>query len=138
MHAAFEGDPIRMIVEMDEGRGNRLSLQRSFEKQGCHMMKIARAHEAELRILAERRGALGDITGELGKSILPTPEPDRLAGSLVEILMRARKLAGAHEIGLQLQRIIEMKKKELHRLISGLRASEAGRVGQAPDRSPHA
>ena len=67
-------------------------------------------------------GIPDNIAAEFGKRLLLAPEPDHFAGSFVDVLARAGKLAGAHEVWLQLQRIIEMKKKELHRLISGLRA----------------
>jgi hypothetical protein len=56
----------------------------------------------------------GNVTAELEEVLLFAPQSDFSAGTHVEMLVRACKHTGTHEVGLQLQRVIEMKKKELH------------------------
>ena len=135
MHAAVEFDPIRMIVEMDQRRRTGLAFKRVIKQEGGDVVEIARPHETQLRGLARRRPVLDDLAAEVVKGALFAPQSNLLPGILAEILVRACKFARAHEVGLQLQRIIKMKKQQLHGLISGQRASEADRAGRAPGRS---
>jgi hypothetical protein len=107
---------------MNESGRNRPPFEGRIEQQSGHMVEVARAHEGKLRSPASRGQRSGYIPAKVGQHLLPAPQSDCTAAPLVDMVARACKRAGAHEVRLQLQSIVEMKEEKLHRATSEPRA----------------
>lgn len=82
------------------------------------MVEIARSHETQMRLLLIANHLPGKTAVEGIDGRLVAPQTNHQAVVFRVDLARAGSHTGAHEVGLQLQRIIKVKKEELHPIIS--------------------